>query len=107
MQLNLNQISKIYKQIDIGDRKKIVMIDIMGDKNISNNELLSNIYCIDEHHFILWQVKEIKTKPAFEDDGFVYLGINNNGEIVADRFSGFTYKIDIQTGEAVRNGFHK
>lgn len=107
MQLTSNQVSKICKQIDIDGKKRIVMIDVMGDKSISTTELLSNIYCIDECNFILWQIKEVKTKPPFDDDGFVYLARNNNGEIIADRFSGFVYRIDPETGEAEQISFHK
>lgn len=81
-------------QIDIGNGRKIVLFDVMGDKQITNNELISNFYCIVKDYTVLWQVKEAKTQPPFENDGFAHLVKNEKGEIIADRFSGFEYKID-------------
>lgn len=110
MKLNSKQISKIDSRINLTEKKMIVAIDVSEDKGKgwSENEICYNIYCIDEYYNIIWQVKEINTDPPFKGrDPFCYLGKNNNGEIIADRFSGFTYKIDPETGEATRTGFHK
>lgn len=107
MQLNSKQISKIYSKINLVNGKLIVMIDVMGDKKLSVPEQNSNIYCVDKQYNVIWQVRETKTKLSYEDDGFVYLKQNEKGEIIADRFSGFVYKIDPETGEATRIGFHK
>ncbi|WP_339049791.1 hypothetical protein [Rickettsiella endosymbiont of Xylota segnis] len=106
MKLSEKQIAKIYKQVELGN-KQIVMLDVMGDKSISISEKLANIYSIDQEKNIIWQVSEIKTKPPYDNDGFVYLSKNDQGKIIADRFSGFTYEIDPETGEATRTGFHK
>ena len=107
MKLTSKQISKIDQTINLNNEKSIVKVNIMGDKDLSIEERVANIYCIDESHNILWQVREIKTVPPFLDDGFVYLGKNEKGEIMADRFSGFEYKINPETGEAEQIGFHK
>ena len=107
MQLNEKQISKIYKKISLVGDKTIVMIDVSEDKNMRADESNFNIYCIDNHNNIVWQVKEIKTKPIDDADMFVYLGQNESGEIIADRFSGFEYRIDPETGEATQVSFHK
>jgi len=110
MQLNLKQISKIDTKIQIDNNKFIVQIDVSKDKGKgwTLDEICFNIYCIDKQYNIIWQVKEIKTKPPFEGrDPFYYLGKNDKGEITADRSSGFEYKIDPETGEAVQIGFHK
>jgi hypothetical protein len=106
MKLGEKQIEKIYKHVDLGN-KQIVMLDVMGDKSVSISEKLANIYCIDQEKNIIWQVSEIKTKPPYDNDGFVYLSKNDQGKIIADRFSGFTYEINPDTGEATRTGFHK
>jgi hypothetical protein len=47
------------------------------------------------------------TKPIDSADMFVYLEKSEKGEIIGDRFSGFIYKINPDTGEATRVGFHK
>lgn len=107
MKLNQYQISKIDKKIILGSNKIVVMIDVSGDKTVPFSEKVSNIYCIDNQYEIIWQVEEKKTIPPFQNDAFVYLNQNEKGEILADRFSGFEYKIDPTTGEAEQIGFHK
>ncbi len=107
MNLSKNQISKIKQKIDISENKSIIRIDVSEDKNMSSEESSSNIYCVNDKYEIFWQVQDIKTKRPFEDDMFVYLGKNAKGEIIADRFSGFEYKIDPETGEADQMSFHK
>jgi hypothetical protein len=107
MKLNLKQITKIQRKIAINEKKNIVLIDVMGDKNLSDSEIVANIYCVDNKNNIIWRVNETKTKIPFNDDGFVYLGLNDKGETIAYRFSGFEYKIDPETGEAEQIRFHK
>ena len=107
MKLTKNQISKIKQRVILSSNKIIVRIDVSEDKYLSPDESSSNIYCINQDNEIIWQVKEIKTKLPFEDDMFVYLARNSSGEILADRFSGFEYKINPETGEANQIGFHK
>ena len=107
MKLVLYKKEKIITEISIDKNKIVVMVDVMGDKTISHNDQISNIYCIDKQDNIIWRINEIKTKPPFVDDGFVYLAKNNHGELIAGRFSGFKYKIDPETGEAEQIGFCK
>ena len=107
MQLSKNQIAKIKQRVSLDNERLIIRIDVSEDKSLSPAESSSNIYCINNEYKIIWQVKEIKTKRHFDDDMFVYLGKNDKDEIVAGRFSGFTYKIDPETGEVTRTGFNK
>lgn len=107
MNLSKNQISKITEIIDIDENKSIVRIDVSDNNNLPPDESSSNIYCVNKTYEIIWQVKEIKTKRPFEDDMFVYLGRNEKEEIIADRFSGFEYRINPETGEAEQVSFHK
>jgi hypothetical protein len=112
MQLNAKNISHIDKKIILNDGQIIVAINVTENDGAkwTNDECNFNIYCIDQLYNIIWQVKETKTKPISifgETDSFCYLGKDAKGEIIADRFSGFTYKIDPETGEAEQTGFHK
>lgn len=107
MKLNSKQVSKIYKKIELKHGNAIIMIDVSEDKPIPPDEGNFNIYRVDNQYNIIWQVKEIKTKPIDDADMFVYLGKDANEKIIADRSSGFTYEIDPDTGEATRTGFHK
>lgn len=112
MQLNSKNISHIDKKILLDDGRMIVEIDVTENDgtNWTANERNFNIYCVDEDYNIFWQVREAKSKPVSifgETDTFCYLGKDANGEIIADRFSGFTYKINPETGEAEQTGFRK
>lgn len=107
MKLNSKQVSKIYKKIELKNGNTIIMIDVSEDRAMPPDESNFNIYCVDNQYNIIWQIKEIKTKPINDADMFVYLKKNDQGKIIADRFSGFTYEIDPDKGEARRTGFHK
>lgn len=109
MKLTRKQISKIDKKISIADNRTIVEVDV-SDKSEGwqLNEISSNIYCVDLDYNIVWQVREIKTESPFSGrDPFCYLTKTDSGEIMAVRFSGFRYKINPETGEAVQVGFSK
>ena len=107
MQLKLKQISKIYKKVELDNDDQIVLIDVSEDKYMPSPESNFNIYRVTKEYEIIWQIKEVNTKPIDDADMFVYVGMNNNGEIIADRYSGYEYKINLDTGEAIRIGFHK
>lgn len=109
MKLTDYQISKIHKKINISENRIILMIDVMGDKTIpdAGKEVRFNIYCVDNENNIVWQVQEIEESSFRDGDPFCYLKKDDNGEIIADRFSGFIYRIDSETGIATRIGFHK
>ena len=112
MKLSPKNISHISKKILLDDYRMILEINVTENDGVdwTTNECNFNIYCVDQDYNILWQVRETKSKPVSifgETDTFCYLGKDANGEIIADRFSGFTYKINPDTGEATRTGFHK
>lgn len=107
MLLSKNQIAKIKQKVSLNNERLIVRINVSEDKGMPPDENNFNIYCVDNQYNIIWQIKEIKTKPINDADMFVYLGKDANGKIIADRSSGFTYEIDPDKGEAKRTGFHK
>lgn len=111
MQLSEKQILRIKQSVQLNSEKFIVRIDVSHkNEKWSDNESDFNIYCIDSNYNIFWQIKEEKSRPASlfnEADPFYYLGKNAAGELIADRFSGFTYKINPEAGEAIRTGFNK
>lgn len=109
MKLTNYQISKIEKKLQLSRIQDIILVDVMGDSTLPNDspEVRFNIYCVDINYNVIWQVSEKKEGIFLDGDPFCYLGKNTKNEIIADRFSGFTYKIDPETGEATRTGFHK
>lgn len=107
MKLTTKEISKIDGRIKVSQKEYIVMINVSGDKYISPEISNLNIYRINDDNEIIWQIKEIESERRLFDDMFVYLGMNDKGEIIADRWSGFEYKINPETGEAKCTRFHK
>lgn len=97
MKLTEKQKQKIYQKIEL-EGKKIVLLDVLGLKDMSQEELNANIYCIDDSFDIIWQINPEPTK--FEIDSFTSIKINEKKFIEAKRFSGFKYKIDLQNGKA-------
>jgi outer membrane protein assembly factor BamB len=111
MQLSIKNISHIDEKILLDD-KIIVEINVTENDGTSwtSDECNFNIYCIDQHYNVIWQVKETRNQSSslFEEgDPFCYLEREASGEIIANRFSGFTYIIDPETGEATCTGFRK
>lgn len=90
------QQQNIYQEVMVGN-KKIILLDVLGLKNLSKHELNANIYCVDSSFEIIWQIDAEPTK--FEIDSFTSIKMNQDG-LSAKRFSGFKYKIDIATGKA-------
>src|SRR3990167_2400516 len=106
MQLDQKNISHIDTKLLLENGRILVEVNVTEDDGVKwdVSECNFNIYCVDKDYNVIWQVKEIKTKPVSisgETDSFCYLGQNEKGEIIAGRFSGFEYKINPETGEAI------
>ena len=107
MKLNDIQIKKITKKISFSNHESIVRVNTTG-KEIpwTENEINFNIYRVDKDYNIIWQIQEDK-RPDFKEDPFVYLDIEKNGDIGADRFSGYEYIVDPETGKSEITGYHR
>lgn len=103
--LSKNQSKLIVIKLDIEQNKHIVLVDTTVSKNILSEECNANIYCIDNDDNILWQVKD--TKGMFDHDSFVYLEVAYDNKLIAKRFFGKKYLIDITSGEAEEIGWEK
>jgi hypothetical protein len=104
--MKLTEIQKlqIYQKVDLGD-KKIVILDVLGLKNMPHRELNANIYCIDNSFEIIWQIDAEPTK--FEEDSFTSIKLDEDGLLKTKRFSGFKYKVKLKTGKAEMIGWDK
>lgn len=110
MQLKMNKLSQcqlklIDKKINIEKNKYIVQLDVSGDKSISERELNANIYCIDGCNNILWQINA--SHGTYDGDPFVSLELTHKNKLVARRFFGKKYLIDIESGFAEETGWEK
>ena len=98
--------------ISLDNHTMIVRINVSdpAEKFWTDDELNYNIYCVDRDYQIIWQVSKKEKSPYSidgDEDPFCYLGKNDQGEIIADRYSGFEYQIDPETGDVKCIGFHK
>lgn len=105
--LSKYQVSLIDRKIKIADNKLVVLLDVSNDKNLPKKESNLNIYCINGNYEIIWQIDTPYDDSKFDYDMFLYLEINKKVKLQADRFSGFKYIIDADSGKAKRFGWHK
>lgn len=102
--LDMYQQKLIYQTVTINSNK-IVLLDVLGIKNLSLDELNNNICCIDSEFNIIWTIDPEKTK--FEIDSFTSLKKTEDGKIYARKFSGFEYVVDPKTGHATIFSWNK
>ncbi len=72
----------------------IVLLEIPYDETVINN-----IYCLDNHANLVWQVEDLSTiYPKLKNLPFEQMGIKDNALYASD-FYGRNYKINIETGK--------
>jgi len=103
--LTKEQNELIYQAIPFNGKKIVLLLDKNGLKKVSLSDLNANIYCIDEVDNIIWRINAKPTK--FKQDPFISIKKIEDGDIQTKRFSGFKYKIDIETGNAEVIGWDK
>ena len=94
----------ITSKINVGLERSVVLVDVGGRKDISDNEYNWNLYCIDDNQRVVWQVSGVPSKH--NRDSFVAIYLEGN-VLKADRFFGGEYKINIGDGVAEETGWHK
>jgi hypothetical protein len=103
--LTIPQQKKIYKEIVLDKLNRVVLLDVSTEKDFSKKENTENVYLIDNDNNIIWQVKT--SNERFKDDMFVAIKRSENGDLIAKRFSGFKYKVDLNTGSTEEIGWEK
>lgn len=95
------------KKITIAPNRTVVKITIHRKDNYPDfDPHYNNIYLVNDDYEIIWQVFD-PNGHAFPQDPFHSLDLNEQGEIIGYRWSGFTYKINPNTGETTFLAFHK
>lgn len=95
----------IEKKIKLNTEFSLVLLDVMGNRTLTKDELNRNIYCLNDNYEIVWQIKHFP-KPPFDRDPFVSVNLID-GKIIAKDFSGFTYQVNIDNGELKRLSWEK
>ena len=102
--LNTKQMNLIKQEIPLENGTSIVRLNVAADNTISEIDSNNNIYCINKDNEILWQINAAPSK--FNRDSFVSI-LRDNDEVIAKRFFGLKYRINIKTGQAEECGWDK
>lgn len=107
MKLGAYWISRIGATVplDVGNKRRIVLVDTSGLRGIAEGEKARNIYCLNLDDEILWQIQP-DVDPKQETDCFVNLS-QVGSTTTADRFFGDEFEVDVDTGKASHTGWHK
>ncbi|NKF24580.1 hypothetical protein [Solimonas marina] len=98
------QVDLIEKRLEVDGARSIVLLDVGGRKDVPDHEYNANVYCLDDHGNVVWQISApLSANPR---DSFVSLRIDGK-KLCADRFFGTEYVVDLDTGEALKSGWHK
>jgi hypothetical protein len=100
----INTADQIIAHVTVDQSTQVVLVDVAGRKDISQEESNANVYCIDAHGTVIWQINA--PPPKMERDSFVSLRQTDKG-LRADRFFGAEFMIDVSTGVATEVGWHK
>lgn len=95
---------EIIHRIDMPDGSRIVLLDRAGKRDAySKEERARNIVFLDVRGRVVWQVSS-----RFDSDGGPFTRIaRENKKLVAYRWDGGMYEIDVGTGEAVPTSLAK
>ena len=99
------QKSIVDQKIQISEDKFVIRLNYMKADDPNRN-----VYCVTASNEILWQIeadpKRTKIPGGLDLDTFVHVKFDGK-ELVADRFSGFVYSVNLHTGKIHETGWHK
>lgn len=104
MKLSTTQLNRVLRALDLGHRRRLLIINNFGIDDLDIDVYNNNVYCVDDKGTIIWQVKAPPSRHG--RDAFAFAKIIDD-EVVANRGSGEKYSIDKSTGEAKEIGFEK
>jgi len=103
--LTENQKTMIKQKVQINTDKFIIRLDYMGKESPDRN-----VYCINSDNEILWQIEvdpnRIMLPGGFDFDSYINI-VFNGKELIAYRFSGFEYRVDVESGKIEEIGWDK
>lgn len=93
------------KTVLLDDGSKVILVDTLGKRDIPDHDASNNIYRVSPSGEIVWQI------DAGEGvDGrapFTSLRIDEHGRLIAFRWDGSDFAVDIETGAATFVDFPK
>ena len=103
--LTENQKNMIKQKIQINANKFIIRLDYMNEESPDRN-----VYCINSSNEILWQI-DVDPQRRMLPGGFDFDSYTNiffkGKELIAARFSGFEYRVDLENGKIEEIGWNK
>ena len=96
------------KCLSVTENTDLILVK-MEIREPDQNIYARNVYYVDKNRQVIWQIetKDYAIETAFSGQPFFTIKKNNDGHFLAYNWSGFIYRIDMQTGFAVKVGFQK
>jgi hypothetical protein len=90
---------KIAKTIELSDGSEIILFDmLMAPSIVSVEDVEQNIYRRDRHGKVIWRISA--APPVYPRSPFTGIGYDDQGRLLAYRWEGGQYQIDLNTGGA-------
>ena len=101
------ELDNVIRRIPLSKDKYIVLVDTTENPAIQKKYNMKNIFCVNSFNEIIWQVSIKEENKIAMQDTFMYVELASDGSLKADTFFGIEYSIDIDSGNAIRVGWHK
>lgn len=86
-------------RIDLDDGSSIVLFDVLGKRNALRDEHHElNVQRLDSGGGMMWRIAA--GPPIFEGSPFTNVWLEASGKLMAQRWDGVEYEVDIETGSA-------
>lgn len=105
MKLSDEKIARINVSVKMSGGRRVVLLEAPTDKSWPENDVVNNVYCIDNYNEIVWQISA--AAPSQSGDAFVGLKKDFTGALRARRFFGGEFKVDSGNGVARMTGWGK
>lgn len=90
---------RIAKQITLDDGSGIVLFDMLGvSESVPQDTIENNIYRLSPQGRVVWRISA--QAPIYPRSPFTGVGYDDRKQLVAYRWDGDQYQIDLNTGVA-------
>lgn len=97
----MNEISnyKVAKSIRLGDGSLIVLLDMLAARDVPLEDKERNVYRLNADGGVEWRV--CTGDPVYPGSPFTGIGFGADQKLLAYRWDGSEYEIDVTTGAAI------
>ena len=92
---------KVAKTLGLKDGSSIVLLDMLAaPASVPLVDQECNVYRLDASGRVVWRV--LASDPVYPGAPFTGIGFGTDGRLLAYRWDGTDYEIDVNTGRATR-----